>query len=290
MASSLISLLHCSNLIMSIPASSANPLQELLYMITIVICTFNNLEELKITLESVLDSSDVDITIINGSTSPDTRIYLDTLDRKEIRVINEPDNGIYDAFNKGWKNAQGDYICYTNSGDILINQDDYLIKSQHYLENHPECGYVYGDIIFVDQELGEIRRKSSERNFGYGMFIIHPSMVVRKSVFEQLQGFNDNYRIAGDFDFVVRMIKENITGYYMPLVVNKMDGAGVSTQQEWLSIKESRQSLLSNEMYKGRTRFAFYVRCSNYFIKGLLDMLHLNRLKLFIKRLKLQKP
>ncbi len=255
-------------------------------MISIVVSTYNNLDELKATLESVSPCEYANVTIINGSTSPDIAAWLKDAAEKTFTIINEPDKGIYDAFNKGWINSQDELICYTNSGDLLINEENYLQQAEQFLNTHSDHDFVHGDIRFIDKELGDIRMKPTQKNIGYGMPFSHPSMVVRKSVFEQLKGFNATYKIAGDYDFVVRMIKAGAKGHYIPLVVNEMDGTGVSTQQEWLALKECKQSLVENSMFEGDIRWGYYIRCIKYFLRKLLDNLGLNSLKLFLKRRK----
>lgn len=254
-------------------------------MITLVTCAFNNLDELITTLASIKRCNLENVTIINGSTQNDIELYLQQ-NGNNYNVINQPDQGIYDAFNKGWKNADGDFIYYANSGDILINEDNYLQKADNFLQTNPDYDFVHADIIFVDQELGEIKMQPTKKNIGYGIPFLHPSMVVRKSAFEKLNGFNKNYKIAGDYDFVARLLKEGAKGHYIPLVVTKMDGSGVSTSQEHKAIKECKKSLTDNEIYSGSIRFGFYVRYFKFFSRRLLDKSGLNFLKLFIKRQK----
>ena len=258
-------------------------------MITIVTCTYNNLSELKVTLESISHCNHVSITVINGSTLRQVEDYLKDIQRKEFTVVNEPDRGIYDAFNKGWKNASGEYICYTNSGDLLINESGYLEKSEQFLILHPEYDFVHGNILFVHDELGALRMKPSGKNIGYGMPFLHPSMVVRKNVFEKLNGFNEDYKIAGDYDFVVRMLNAGLKGHYIPLTVNKMDGTGVSKLHEWAAIKECKRSLIDNNLFFGEVRSGYYIRCIKYFTRRFLDKMGLKSLKLFIKSVKFEK-
>src|ERR1035437_129963 len=178
--------------------------------ISIVTITYNNLSELKKTLESIPREDYIESVIINGGNSTETIEYL--INNKGI-VVNEKDKGIADAFNKGIMHSTGDAVMFLNSGDLLYDKryPDIALKL---LENDTNISFVHAPIIFDDQHGGELVIRPRMKNLGRGMPYLHPTMIVRKEVFEQLDGFNMKYEIGMDFDFIVRMEKKGYKGFY----------------------------------------------------------------------------
>jgi GT2 family glycosyltransferase len=105
---------------------------------------------------------------------------------------------------------------------------------------------------------------------GAGMPCPHPGMVVRRAVFEELGGFSMSYKIAMDFDFVVRMIRAGVKGVYLPGPVIRMDGGGVSSSRELQGIFECRSSLVENGLFHFRNRLAHGKRMVRFLIRDLL--------------------
>lgn len=211
--------------------------------LSIVTLTYNNLSELKKTLESIPPEAYIESIVINGGNCAETVEYL-----KDYRgiVITGKDKGIADAFNKGVKSSTGDAVMFLNSGDILYDKS-YPLKALNLLENESSISFVHSSIIFEDQYGGELIINPRMKNLGRGMPYLHPTMIVRKVVFEQLGGFNMKYEIGMDFDFIVRMEKKRYRGFYFdssPVV--KMEGTGKSQSKEFKAIMECFTSLREN--------------------------------------------
>jgi glycosyltransferase involved in cell wall biosynthesis len=148
-------------------------------------------------------------------------------------IISEKDNGMYDALNKGIKLASGDIIGILNSDDEYFNNDIINIISKKFSENS-NLDAVYGDVAFVNSE-NELLRYYSAKNWSPGKFKIgnmppHPSFYCKRNLFYKYGFYNTDFRIAGDFELLLRFIFVNkITCEYIPCRFVNMKLGGLST-------------------------------------------------------------
>jgi glycosyltransferase involved in cell wall biosynthesis len=149
--------------------------------------------------------------------------------------ISEPDNGIYDAMNKGIKLATGDYIGFLNADDLYASSKSLEHIAQALLAEKLDA--VFGDIEFFKPNNPRriIRRYDSARfnpkKLACGWMPAHPGLFLHKRIFEQYGIFNSNYRIAGDFEFIARVFyKSEIKYRYLAEVLVRMRTGGISTQ------------------------------------------------------------
>jgi glycosyltransferase involved in cell wall biosynthesis len=208
--------------------------------LSIITITYNNLTELKRTLDSIPKFDFVESIVVNGGNSPETTDYLKSY---QGIVINEKDEGIADAFNKGIKVSSGDLIMFLNSGDVIINQK-YLDNAIEILKEKQDISFVHSNILYFDAIGGELIVQPRLKNLGRGMKYLHPSMIVKKEIFNKVGYFNLYYKIAMDFDFIVKIEKKEMRGPYIngdPVV--KMGGEGKSHTEEYSAIKECVKSL-----------------------------------------------
>ncbi len=251
-------------------------------MISIITITYNNLDELKRTLNSLPARSEIESIIINGGDDPHVVEYLRNYDGL---VVNEKDAGIANAFNKGLKLASGDSIMFLNSGDVLINRA-YLNNAKKILMDN-NVQFVHSNLLFVDDHGGKIVMKPPMKNPGRGMPFLHPTMIVKKNVFEEVGGFNESYKISMDFEFVLRLLKLNYKSFYVDSVpVVEMDGKGSSVVNEYAAIKECRRALIENDNYSLQTKVNLLVRLVLYFFRILLIKTGGSKLLGILKRLK----
>ena len=241
-------------------------------MISVVTITFNNHDELKKTLESISAIQNIESVVINGGSSEDS---IALLKNHLGTVINEKDEGIADAFNKGVRNSTGQAVVYLNSGDVLLDHEYYLWADRA-LSEDPSIDFVYSDIVFNDPISGEFIMKPRGRglsDLGRGMPFPHPSMVVRRKIFEQIGHFSKDFKIAMDFDFVVKLLAAGHRGVYYPHETVKMDGSGVSSAREYQGIMECKKSLVQHGEFTGKIRFDFEMRRLKYVIRSRLKTL-----------------
>ena len=207
--------------------------------ISIITATFNSGKTLIDTIESVLNQSyqDIEYIIIDGASKDNT---LDIIRQYEpcfkgrIKWLSEPDNGIYDAMNKGLALATGDVVGILNSDDFFTSPD--VINRIADVFNDRKIDAVYGDIHFVrDSDLTKCVRYYSSQGFRrwkmrLGFMPAHPSFYCRKGIYERVGFFDCSFKIAADFEILLRMIFVNrIRTRYIPMDCVTMRSGGAST-------------------------------------------------------------
>jgi len=233
-------------------------------MISVVTVTYNNFSELQKTEESLAPVRDrIEHIIVNGGQCGRTKEYLRQYGCKSI---SEPDRGISDAFNKGVRLATGSGVVFLNSGDVLIDPE-YLDWAESHLTSND---FTFSDILFDDAVGGVIRLKPHGQSLGRGMPYPHPSLVVKRQVFDLIGGFLEHFRLAMDYEFVCRMQNARLEGIYYGQPVVLMDGTGVSVKNESRSLMECKTALIENDLWTFSNRFSFYERWFLYSLRRAL--------------------
>lgn len=252
-------------------------------MISIITITYNNSEELVRTINSISKGVFVESVIVNGGSCDRTREFLKNYPGI---VINEKDEGISDAFNKGIKNSSGNYIMFLNSGDELIDKS-YLKKAKDFLDINAGFSFVHSNIVFVDESGEELYMRPPMKNVGRGMPYLHPTMIFRKDVFDKVGLFRKDLKIAMDYDLAVRMKKAGLRGFYFNEIYSvKMDGTGKSVKLESDALKECYKVLKENNFLTFENLSGFAVRYLLFLIRRLLSTVGLNKLLLKMKKIK----
>lgn len=212
--------------------------------LSIIVLTFNNYNELNKTLNSIPVKFRDSAFIVNGGSCEKTR----NLVGGEFGGLSEKDKGIADAFSKGVKNTKGEIIHFLNSGDIIYSNTFYD-EALSLFQNAPEVKYVYSNILYKHSLYGDLRigpSKNALKNIAFGMPFPHPGLMVKREVFDKIGCFNDQFKIGMDYDFIVRMLKENFQGIYLDLTSVEMEGSGTSSNQPIRSTLENLKSLSLN--------------------------------------------
>lgn len=173
-------------------------------MVSIIIATYNSGKTLRRALDSVLNQSyqDWECIVVDGASKDDTIDIVKEFVSKDsrFRYISEPDHGIYDAFNKGWKMAKGDWVMYLGSDDEYTKDG---IKTL--MENTDGADVVYGNVILNYSDLKHKKQKASQVNFtGTLAFCCHQAVVMKKEILFKLNGFDEKYKLLADWDVLRR--------------------------------------------------------------------------------------
>ena len=213
--------------------------------ISLITLTKNSEATIKRTLKSVENqNTKVFEHIFIDCLSDDNTIKIIESLNFNHKIISEKDNGIYDAFNKGIKNSSGDIIGFLNSDDTFYDENSLKMISEAFEENI-DC--VFGDLIYTNKN-NKIRRvwKGTEfrkGSFKRGWMPAHPTFYCRKSIYEKYGLYKDCYRIAGDFELMLRFFeKHNINAKYIPYNLINMKIGGISN-----SGLKSKLKILSEE-------------------------------------------
>ncbi len=205
--------------------------------ISIVTATYNSARTVRDTLRSVAAQSfeNVEHIIVDGQSQDDTLAILEANRDRIARIVSEPDGGIYDAMNKGIALATGDVIGLLNSDDVFASRDSLRDVAMAMRDPQIEC--CYGDLVYVDaDDLSRVVRYWKSRSFVPGLFRSgwvppHPTFYVRKDVYERYGNFDLNYRLAADFELMLRLMeKHRVRSVHVPRVLVKMRLGGATNQ------------------------------------------------------------
>lgn len=255
-------------------------------MISIITVTYNNFNELIETLDSIPESDIIESIVINGGDCKKTKDFLENYSAKSI---SEKDDGIADAFNKGISISTGEFIMFLNSGDILLDKL-FLLDAENELINNATIGFIHSNLLLIDYNNNGLYLRPRMKNVGRGMPYLHPTMIVRKNLFEKIGLFNTNMKISMDYDWIIRLEKNCIKGKYLdrnPVV--KMDGRGKSITSESEAIKECYQALKKNNFLTIKNIYSFTIRYVFFILRTVLVKFGLKKTLVLIKKIKYSK-
>ena len=226
---------------------------------SIITITYNAEAFLPRTVESVLSQHyrDIEHIIIDGASTDSTiSVAQDYMQRSyaaqnghEVRIVSEPDNGLYDAMNKGLRQASGDYICFLNAGDFFPNAnvlDTIVSRSLTGKSGQQLPAVIYGDTDIVDNDGNFLRhrrlappRNLTWRSFRKGMLVCHQAFYARLDIARTVP-YDTRYRYSADVDWCIRVMKE---AERMGAGLAYVDSVVVNYTQEGQTTKHHRDSL-----------------------------------------------
>jgi glycosyltransferase involved in cell wall biosynthesis len=224
--------------------------------ISIITVAYNSADTIAETMDSVASQTyaDLEHLVVDGASKDDTVKIAQAHSTPCTRITSEPDRGIYDAMNKGLTYAIGDIVCFLNADDAYADPE-VLSRVAHEMQLH-SLDALFGDVVFFKAGMPErnVRRYRSDRFcpdlLAYGWMPAHPALFMKRSIYQKLGGFRTQFRIAGDFDFVVRAFAKGQLRYrYLPLIMVRMQSGGVSNaglRSKWLLNQEVLRSCREN--------------------------------------------
>ena len=174
------------------------------------------------------------IIVDGGSTDGTLNLLRKYSNESRCQLFSGPDEGIYDAINKGILLTSGEIIGLLHSDDVFASTLVLELIAQEFLD--PELDAIYGDVAFFDMKDSAtlIRRYRSNRfslkSIGWGWIPAHTTLFVRRRVFERHGLYRTDYKIAGDVDFISRVFtSKGFKSKYLPAILVHMGIGGVST-------------------------------------------------------------
>lgn len=233
--------------------------------ISVIIPAFNSEKTIEDTLESIMSQNwpDLQILIQDGGSTDNTKVIVAKYPTAISGWQSEPDNGIYDAMNKGIGRATGEIIAILNSDDTWLPGT--LERVASVFSSNPDVGIVSGSIEVWEDTPGGARvvLKSSLLHLHKGLTVQHPATFVRRNVYERVGLFNTRYRIGADYDFVLRCLEANIPWIILNDVLVRMraGGKGGSTfnVEDWTIRRSHKLSSAIPEAIVCANSFARYV-------------------------------
>ena len=232
---------------------------ELCPLITVITVVFNGEETLEQTIQSVIQQSynNIEHIIIDGGSTDKTLSILRKYDHKIAYWLSEQDSGIYDAMNKGILLARGDYIGMLNSDDFFSDPKALEVIAANIRVANVDAFFSCLDIV-DPINLDRVLRRYRVSNFSSLMLRIgimppHPTFYCKKSCYENAGLYLTNYRIAADFEMLVRLLtKHHITWRFIDKTTIKMRSGGVSNsgiKSKWVVNREIIQACKENGLY-----------------------------------------
>ncbi|MCW0484745.1 glycosyltransferase family 2 protein [Gaoshiqia sediminis] len=203
---------------------------------SLITATYNSAATLATCIASVQDQThpDIEHIIIDGASKDNTLEVIRSMPNRVSKIVSEPDKGIYDAMNKGIGLASGELVGILNSDDLLCDPEA-LAKVVRVFEADPSLDAVYADLYYVDQQDTNkiVRRWTSgeKKPFSKGWHPAHPTLYLKKSVYNAYGLFNLDLKLAADFEIMLRFLeKHRIKTHYLPERFVKMRLGGATNK------------------------------------------------------------
>jgi glycosyltransferase len=236
--------------------------------ISIITVCFNSASTIADTMRSVACQSHLDIEhiVVDGASSDNTLAIVQAPPSRPSLVVSERDAGIYDAMNKGFGLATGEFVGFLNADDMLAGPN--AISSIAAAAAHAEVDAIYGNLSYVHKDRpNEVLRYWNSGDFAakrlrFGWMPPHPTFYVRRSAMQELGPFDLRYRIAADYDFMLRCLsRPDIRVAYVPEVLVNMRAGGASNRSLSAMMLKSREDLAA--LRKNRVGGVATLMCKN---------------------------
>jgi glycosyltransferase involved in cell wall biosynthesis len=220
--------------------------------VSIITVSYNSAATIADTIHSVLsqDYPDLEYLIIDGSSKDHTLEIVSGFGNRISKLISEPDEGIYDAMNKGIALATGDVIGILNSDDVYA--DSTVISDVVAQMTKNKVQSCYADLTYVDRDdLSKVIRywKSGAfnvHNFKKGWMPPHPTFFLMRDCYQQFGLFNPIFKTSADYELMLRMLyKHGVSCTYLPRVIIKMRVGGQSNVSVKNRVKANREDRLA---------------------------------------------
>lgn len=261
--------------------------------ISIITVVYNDKEGIEKTIKSVIKQKfkQYEFIVINGLSSDGTSDVVDSYAQNINTYLNEKDDGISDAFNKGIKYATGDWIYFLNSGDYLLDENTLSAFYHNFLLNS-SFDIVTGRVRIVDSKgefLGYYHPNKTVKleNLKDKNIIAHQATFVKSEVFKKIGLFND-YKLQMDYDFWIRAWTKNVTFFFTNEVIANFTRTGVSsTRNNYKSaLKEHFDILLINNLIYSYNKYQLLYNIYLYNIKTIIRGIVGQRISNYINSLR----
>jgi len=214
--------------------SSNNPVGSI---ITVV---YNGADTLERTIKSIIRQTydAIEYIVVDGGSKDGTHNIINKYRKNIHKFISEPDNGLYDAMNKGMQLATGEYLWFINSGDEVA--DENILTT--IFNQFPKADIYYGDTIITDMQGHEIglRRLSPPeqlnwKDFRHGMVVSHQSVIVRVNI---CHPYILKYKYSADYEWVLYALKHSATIINTHLVLSRFLDGGLTKKNILPGLKE----------------------------------------------------
>jgi glycosyltransferase involved in cell wall biosynthesis len=244
--------------------------------ISVITVSYNSAATIADTLRSVANQSyqNIEHLIIDGRSKDSTVKIVEELRHPHLILSSEPDDGIYDAMNKGLKRASGEVIGFLNSDDFFADSDALDKVAAVFQDESVEA--CYADLVYVTPDDSRVARYWKSKVFKKGDFAkgwspAHPTFYIRRSALDRIGLFDLTFNLAADAEFMMRYLEVGkIKSVYIPHVLVRMRLGGASNES-WINIfKQNKEIFMA--LQKNNVPFSligfwvrkFYSRAQQY--------------------------
>ena len=237
---------------------------------SIITIVYNSENVLEGTICSVITQTyqNFEYIVVDGASKDKTINIIDKYADKITKKISEPDNGLYDAMNKGMKMATGEFLIFLNAGDTFYNK---AVLENISAQITDDTDIIYGETMLVNEnreELGTRSKKTTHqlpenltwKSFQFGMSVCHQSIFVRRTIASNYLEKN----LAADIDWIITALKKSRKNVNAHLIISSYLVGGVSKQKHKQSLKD-RYNVL-------KTHYGFWANIFNHGIITLKGM------------------
>lgn len=215
--------------------------------ISVITVCYNSAGTIVDALRSVASQTwpNVEHIVIDGASTDGTQGVIALHQSGLAKVVSEPDRGIYDAMNKGLRLATGDLIGFLNADDVLAHEN--VLSDIATLAERDGADITYGDLVYISHKTKKAVRywrsgRFSQFQLSLGWMPPHPSFYVKRSLVKKLGVFDIRYKIAADYDFMLRYLREpGLQVSYLPEVLVEMKTGGASNRSISAILSKSRE-------------------------------------------------
>ncbi len=220
--------------------------------ISIITVALNSSKTIKNTLESIKSQNykNIEYIVIDGESKDSTVDIIKSYKNQIAYFISEKDNGIYDAMNKGIKAATGDIIGILNSDDFYASNT--IISEIADTFNEQQVDSIYGNLVYLEStNQNKVVRFWSTGNFSIiklkrGWALPHPTLFVRKAIYDKYGLYNTRLKSAADYEMILRLLyKNNISFHYIDKILVKMRSGGQSNANLLNRIIANREDVMA---------------------------------------------
>ncbi len=205
--------------------------------VSVITVCFNAVKEIEETIRSVMvqDHTDIEHIVIDGGSTDGTQDRVARYSECIAQFRSAPDDGVYDAMNKGLCLATGEIVAFVNAGDMMATRNTVSSMVRAFQKN--DCDVIYGDALMVDpHDITKVKRfwkggEYNRDNFRKGWMPPHLGTYIRKTAYDKYGLFNTELKVSADYELMFRFLyKHRLRAHYVPKVLVRFRLGGVSNR------------------------------------------------------------
>lgn len=275
--------------------------------ISIITVCFNAKDTIEDTFKSIFNQTykDFELIVIDGSSIDGTLDVIEKYKDKLSYFVSEPDNGIYDAMNKGIKVASGDFLFFLNANDVFYDSL-VLEKTSKILDENKDIKFLFGDTEYIEEDKKTTRIETYEKINSFFVLldnnICHQSIFYHRSLFEDIGFYSKDYKIYADWDFNMKCLAiKKVSAIYAPFVISKFQLGGLcsssETQEFWMLDRKNfliqylkpYRGLVKTDSFLKKNFKSIYFPLKSLFLDKVVDLFKAqNRYLLNVRTIKIE--